>query len=92
MVGVYHLVGGRLCVWSVRSAGSVVGQRFSRWSKFHVIDGRWSVFFDNGRWSVFYPVSGRWSMEQGRWSVVDGLWSVAGRWVVVLYYAVNKPA
>ena len=26
-------------------------------------------------------------MVGGRWSVVCGLWSVAGRWVVVLYYA-----
>ena len=29
-----------------------------------------------------------WSAVGGSWSVVCGLWSVAGRWAVVLYYAV----
>ena len=42
--------------------------------------------------SIWSVVGGSWSVVCGLWSVVCGLWSVvcgrAGRWAVVLYYAV----
>ena len=57
----------------------------------------WSVIsFFHSHWSVVGGFSDRWLMVPlvDGWlffrSVVGGRWSVAGRWAVVLYYAVHK--
>ena len=76
---------------------SVVRLPFGWWSVVNFWFGRWSVVFmvgaGGGRlvmWSVVGVLHFYWSMVGGSWLVICGLWSVAGRWAVVLYYAVGS--
>ena len=55
---------------------------------FLLVDGQFLFLrMVGGRCLNQYMVGGRWLMVGDRWLMVGGLWSVAGRWAVVLYYA-----
>ena len=79
------MVSGEFLVWSVVGAGG--GRCFACL----LVGGRFLLLrMVSGRCLNQYMVGGWWSVVGvliSIWLVVGGLWSVAGRWAVVLYYA-----
>ena len=88
--GWWSVVVGEFLVWSVVGGfyGGAGSGRLVMWSVVGVLHFYWSVVgflflrMVGGRCLNRYMVGGRWLM-------VGDLWSVAGRWAVVLYYAVQ---
>ena len=72
----------------------MVGAGGGWWSVSNVVGGRCFAFLLVSSRFLFLRMVGGRCLNQylvgGQWLMVGGLWSVAGRWAVVLYYALPR--